>query len=74
MLASVGLLTQELLKNPLGIDGPSIRHFDLVDAEFPEFGELFILLCAFLEGWVIINKYEPRYNYSFVVCVWWTLS
>lgn len=60
MLASVGLLTQELLKNPLGIDGPSIRHFDLVDSEFPEFGELFLLLCAFIEGWTIVNKYEPR--------------
>lgn len=60
MLAAVGLLTQELLKNPLGIDGPSIRHLDLVDAEFPEFGELFILLCAFIEGWSIVNKWEPR--------------
>ena len=51
---------QELLKNPLGIDGPGIRHFDLVDQEFPEFGELFILLCAFIEGWTIVNKWEPR--------------
>jgi len=60
MLASVGLLTQELLKNPIGIDGPAIRHLDLLDDKFPEFGELFILLCAFLEAWVITNKYEPR--------------
>ena len=40
MLAAVGLLTQELLKNPLGIDGPAIRHLDLLDDKFPEFGEL----------------------------------
>ena len=60
MLASVGLLTQELLKNPLGIDGPSIRHFDLVDVEFPEFGEFFIVICAWIEGWTIVNKWEPR--------------
>jgi hypothetical protein len=60
MLAAVGLLTQEILKNPLGIDGPAIRHLDLIDAEFPEFGELFILLCAFIEGWTIVNKWEPR--------------
>merc|ERR1719329_126723 len=60
MLASVGLLTQELLKNPVGFDGPAIRHLDLLDDKFPEFGELFILLCAFLEAWVITNKYEPR--------------
>lgn len=60
MLAAVGLLTQELLKNPIGIDGPAIRHLDLLDAEFPEFGEVFILLCAFIEGWSIVNKWEPR--------------
>ena len=60
MLASVGLLTQELLKNPIGIDGPAIRHLDLLDDKFPEFGELFILLCAFIEAWNIINKWEPR--------------
>ena len=60
MLASVGLLTQELLKNPVGIDGPAIRHLDLLDDKFPEFGELFILLCAFIEGWTIQNKWEPR--------------
>ena len=42
MLASVGLLTQELLKNPIGIDGPAIRHLDLLDDKFPEFGELVI--------------------------------
>jgi light-harvesting complex I chlorophyll a/b binding protein 1 len=60
MLATVGILTQELLKNPLGIDGPGIRHFDLVDEKFPEFGELFILLCAFVEGWTIQNKWEPK--------------
>lgn len=60
MLATVGVLTQELLKNPLGIDGPGIRHFDLVDEKFPEFGEFFILFCAFLEAWVIVNRYEPR--------------
>lgn len=60
MLAAVGLLTQELLKNPLGIDGPAIRHLDLIDEKFPEFGEIFILLCAFIEAWTIINKWEPR--------------
>lgn len=60
MLASVGLLTQEITKNPLGIDGPSIRHLDLIDVPFPEFGELFILLCAFIEGWSIVNRWEPR--------------
>lgn len=60
MLAAVGLLTQEILKNPLGIDGPAIRHLDLVDSKFPEFGELFLLLCAFIEGWTIQNKWEPR--------------
>jgi hypothetical protein len=60
MLAAVGLLTQELLKNPLGIDGPAIRHLDLIDEKFPEFGELFLLICAFIEGWTIVNNYEPR--------------
>mmetsp|Transcript_28598 Transcript_28598/g.63428 ORF Transcript_28598/g.63428 Transcript_28598/m.63428 type:complete len:219 (-) Transcript_28598:62-718(-) len=60
MLAAVGMLTQELLVNPLGIDGPSIRHLDILDTEFPEFGELFVLLCAFIEGWTIVNKWEPR--------------
>ncbi len=60
MLAAVGLLTQELLKNPLGIDGPAIRHLDLIDEKFPEFGEVFLLLCAFIEGWSITNKWEPR--------------
>jgi len=60
MLAAVGLLTQEILKSPIGIDGPAIRHLDLLDAQFPEFGEIFILLCAFIEGWTIVNKYEPR--------------
>ena len=60
MLASMGMLTQELLKNPVGIDGPAIRHLDLLDAKFPEFGELFILLCAFIEAWSITNKWEPR--------------
>jgi len=60
MLASVGLLTQELLKNPIGIDGPAIRHLDLLDEKFPEFGEVFILICAFIEGWNIVNKWEPR--------------
>mmetsp|Transcript_35337 Transcript_35337/g.76231 ORF Transcript_35337/g.76231 Transcript_35337/m.76231 type:complete len:219 (+) Transcript_35337:55-711(+) len=60
MLAAVGMLTQELLVNPLGIDGPSIRHLDILDTKFPEFGELFILLCAFIEGWTIVNKWEPR--------------
>lgn len=60
MLATFGLLTQELLKNPLGIDGPAIRHFDIVDSEFPEFGEIFILLCAFIEGWSIKKRYEPK--------------
>jgi len=42
MLASVGLLTQEILVNPLGVDGPAIRHLDLLDEKFPEFGEVFI--------------------------------
>jgi light-harvesting complex I chlorophyll a/b binding protein 1 len=60
MLASVGLLTQELLINPLGIDGPAIRHFDLVGEKFPEFGAIFLLLCSFIEGWTIKNKYETR--------------
>ena len=60
MLASVGLLTQEIAKNPLGIDGPAIRHLDLIDTPFPEFGELFILLCAFIEAWSVVNKWEPR--------------
>jgi len=60
MLAAVGLLTQEILKNPIGIDGPAIRHLDLLDEKFPEFGEIFILLCAFIEGWSIVNKWEPR--------------
>ena len=60
MLASVGLLTQELVKNPLGIDGPAIRHLDLIDEKFPEFGEIFILLCAFIEARDIITNWEPR--------------
>lgn len=60
MLAAVGLLTQEILKSPIGIDGPAIRHLDLLDEKFPEFGEMFILLCAFIEGWSIVNKWEPR--------------
>ena len=60
MLAAVGLLTQEILKNPVGIDGPAIKHLDLLDDKFPEFGEIFILLCAFIEGWSIVNKWEPR--------------
>lgn len=60
MLASVGLLTQEIVKNPLGIEGPAIHHLDLIDVPFPEFGEVFILLCAFIEGWSIVNRWEPR--------------
>ena len=60
MLASVGLLTQELLKNPIGIDGPAIKHLDLLDDKFPEFGELFILLCAFIEGYDIVTNWEPK--------------
>ena len=60
MLAAVGLLTQEILKNPIGIDGPAIRHLDLIDDEFPEFGELFLLLAAFIEGWSIKKRYEPK--------------
>ena len=44
MLATVGLLYQELLVNPIGIDGPAIRHLDLLDDKFPEFGELVTLL------------------------------
>lgn len=60
MLAAVGMLTQELLKNPVGIDGPSIYHYDALEGVFPEWGELFLLFCAFLEGWVIVNRYEPR--------------
>jgi hypothetical protein len=42
MLASAGLLTQELLTNPLGIDGPAIKHLDLVSSYFPEFFVLFV--------------------------------
>ena len=60
MLATVGLLTQEITTNPVGIEGPAIRHLDLLDDKFPEFGEVFILLCAFIEAWSIINKWEPR--------------
>ena len=60
MLAAVGLLLQERLANPIGIDGPAIRHLDLLDDKFPEFGEVFILLCAFIEGWTIVNKWEPK--------------
>lgn len=60
MLAAVGLLTQEITKNPAGVEGPAIRHLDLLDIKFPEFGELFLLLCAFIEAWTIINKWEPR--------------
>eukprot|EP01035_Chromulina_nebulosa_P020044 gene20044-26024_t len=60
MLATFGLLTQEILKNPLGIDGPAIRHFDLVDEKFPEFATVFLLISAFIEGWTITNKWEPR--------------
>merc|ERR1711988_1656764 len=37
MLASAGILTQELLKNPLGIDGPGVFHLNLIDPYFPEF-------------------------------------
>lgn len=44
MLAAVGLLTQELLQNPVGIDGPAIRHLDLLDDKFPEFGEVSLCL------------------------------
>jgi light-harvesting complex I chlorophyll a/b binding protein 1 len=60
MLAAVGLLTQEITTNPVGVDGPAIRHLDLLDEKFPEFGELFLLLSAFIEAWTIINKWEPR--------------
>lgn len=59
MLAAVGLLTQEILKNPIGIDGPATFHLTEIDEEFPEFGEVWILLCAFIEGWSIKNKWEP---------------
>lgn len=60
MLASVGLLTQEFLKNPQGIDGPAIRHLDILDEKFPEFGEFFILGCAFIEAYSILRSWEPR--------------
>merc|ERR1711943_122621 len=46
--------------NPIGIDGPAIRHLDLLDDKFPEFGELFILLCAFIEGYDITTNWEPK--------------
>jgi len=60
MLAAVGLLTQEITSNPLGVDGPAIRHLDLIDVKFPEFGEFFLLLCAFIEARIILNFWEPR--------------
>jgi hypothetical protein len=60
MLAAVGLLTQEVTTNQVGIEGPAIRHLDLLDEKFPEFGEVFLLICAFIEAWSIINKWEPR--------------
>lgn len=60
MLAAVGLLTQEITKNPIGVDGPSIFHLSEIDEKFPEFGEIWILLCAFIEAWFIVNKWEPR--------------
>lgn len=58
MLASAGILTQELLKNPLGIDGPGIYHWDAAQKVFPEFGFLFLLLTAFIEGGQIVKYYE----------------
>ena len=60
MLASAGVLTQELLTNPLGIDGPAINHLDLVSTYFPEFFVLFLLGCAFVEGYSINNYGESR--------------
>ncbi len=60
MLASAGLLTQELLTNPLGIDGPAINHLDLVSTYFPEFFVIFVLGCAFVEGYSINNYWESR--------------
>lgn len=60
MLAAVGLLTQEILKSPIGVDGPAVFHLTEIDEEFPEFGEIFVLLCAFIEAWFIVNKWEPR--------------
>jgi len=58
MLASAGILTQELLKNPLGIDGPGITHYDQVAKVFPEWSFLFLLVTAFIEGGNIVNKWE----------------
>ena len=58
MLASAGILTQELLKNPLGIDGPGITHFDQVEKVFPEWSFIFLLFAAFVEGGNIVNKWE----------------
>jgi hypothetical protein len=60
MLASAGILTQELLKNPLGIDGPGVFHLNLIDPYFPEFFPIFVLICAFVEGYSILNYWEPR--------------
>mmetsp|Transcript_3656 Transcript_3656/g.3782 ORF Transcript_3656/g.3782 Transcript_3656/m.3782 type:complete len:218 (-) Transcript_3656:145-798(-) len=60
MLAAVGLLTQEITKNPLGIDGPAIDHFQLVDDKFPEFWVMVLTLCAFIEAWTIKKVWEPR--------------
>ena len=60
MLASVGLLTQEILKNPLGIDGPAIYHFQAVDDAFPEFWVIVLTLMAFVEAAIIAKVWEPR--------------
>lgn len=60
MLAAVGLLTQEILKNPLGIDGPAIYHFQDVDDKFPEFWVLVLTFVAWIEAWTINKVWEPR--------------
>jgi light-harvesting complex I chlorophyll a/b binding protein 1 len=58
MLASAGLLTQEILTNPLGIDGPAINHPELVSTYFPEFFALFVTFCAFVEAYSVDRFYE----------------
>jgi len=59
MLAAVGLLTQEITKNPLGIDGPSIYHFEAVDDKFPEFWVILLTFIGWLESISIKNNWEP---------------
>ena len=58
MLASAGILTQELLTNKQGIDGPGIYHYELAKEIVPNWGPIFLLVCAFIEGFVITRNYE----------------